>query len=122
NSTINQLSDSNLCIAPICNNDAMISKNDHSIHAGFTRQLCGTAHGGGCRADYIAVQKIKGNTTALLPCFDVRRRHKMVAVAYGVPRAPTAKAAERAKAATPRKSLFARFMDALAESRMKHFH
>ncbi|HME28544.1 MAG TPA: hypothetical protein VKE53_01600 [Pseudolabrys sp.] len=46
----------------------------------------------------------------------------MVAVAYGVTRAPTAKAAERAKAATPRKSLFARFMDALAESRMKHFH
>jgi hypothetical protein len=46
----------------------------------------------------------------------------MVAVTYGVTRVPTAKAAERAKAAAPRKSVFIRFMDALVASRMKQVH
>jgi hypothetical protein len=46
----------------------------------------------------------------------------MVAVTYGVTRLPTAKAAERAKAAAPRKSVFVRFMDALVASRMKQVH
>lgn len=46
----------------------------------------------------------------------------MVAVTYGVTRVPTAKAAERAKAAAPRKSFFIRFMDALVASRMKQVH
>ena len=46
----------------------------------------------------------------------------MVAVTYGVTRVPATKAAERAKAAAPRKSLFVRFMDALVESRMQHVH
>src|SRR5262245_21792774 len=49
----------------------------------------------------------------------VRRRSKMVAVTYGVARIP---AAERAKAAAPRKSFFIRVMDALVASRMKHVH
>jgi hypothetical protein len=46
----------------------------------------------------------------------------MVAVTYGVARVPTAELAakaERAKAVTPRKNWFARFMDALIESRMQ---
>jgi hypothetical protein len=46
----------------------------------------------------------------------------MVAVTYGVARvataAPAAKA-ERAQAAAPRKSWFARFMDAMIEARMQ---
>jgi hypothetical protein len=46
----------------------------------------------------------------------------MVAVTYGVTRVPTAKAAERAEAAAPRKSVFIRFMDALVASRMKQVH
>jgi len=46
----------------------------------------------------------------------------MVAVTYGVTRVPVAKAAERAKTAAPRKSVFVRFMDALAASRMKQVH
>ena len=46
----------------------------------------------------------------------------MVAVTYGTHRIPTTKTAERAKAAAPRKSLFARFMDALVESRLQSVH
>ena len=46
----------------------------------------------------------------------------MVAVTYGTHRIPTAKTAERAKAAAPRKGLFARFMDALVESRLQSVH
>jgi hypothetical protein len=46
----------------------------------------------------------------------------MVAVTYGVTRLPGAKAAERAKAAAPRKSFFARLADAFAESRMRQVH
>jgi len=46
----------------------------------------------------------------------------MVAVTYGVTRVPTDKAAERAKTAAPRKSIFVRFMDALVASRMKQVH
>jgi hypothetical protein len=41
----------------------------------------------------------------------------MVAVTYGVARVPAAEAA--ATTAPPRKSFFARFMDALIESRMQ---
>jgi hypothetical protein len=51
----------------------------------------------------------------------LRRRHTMVAVTYDVTRVPASNA-ERAKAAAPRKSFFARFMDALVESRLKHVH
>src|SRR5262245_66205042 len=40
-------------------------------------------------------------------CCDLRRRHTMVAVTYGTHRIPTAKTAERAKAAAPRNGLFA---------------
>lgn len=43
----------------------------------------------------------------------------MVAVTYGVARVPATKAAERAQAAAPRKSIFARFYDALMESRLQ---
>ena len=43
----------------------------------------------------------------------------MVAVTYGLARVPANKASERAQAAAPRKSLFARFMDALMESRLQ---
>src|SRR6185295_2741799 len=53
---------------------------------------------------------------------DLRRRHTMVAVTYGTHRIPTAKTAERAKAAAPRKGLFARFMYALVESRLQSVH
>jgi hypothetical protein len=42
----------------------------------------------------------------------------MVAVTYGVARVP-AEAKQRAIAATPGKNLFARFMQALMESRMR---
>ena len=45
----------------------------------------------------------------------------MVAVTYGVTRVPAAKAAERVLA-TPRKSFFVRFMDALVESRLQAVH
>jgi hypothetical protein len=45
----------------------------------------------------------------------------MVAVTYGVARVSAARAAERAGAA-PRKSIFARFMDALVESRLQAVH
>ncbi len=44
----------------------------------------------------------------------------MVAVTYGVTRVPANKTAERTQAAVPRKSFFARFMDALVESRLQH--
>lgn len=44
----------------------------------------------------------------------------MVAVTYGVARVPANKTAERTQAAAPRKSFFARFMDALVESRLQH--
>jgi len=44
----------------------------------------------------------------------------MVAVTYGVARVPANKTTERTQAAAPRKSLFARFMDALVESRLQH--
>jgi len=43
----------------------------------------------------------------------------MVAVTYGVARVPTAAKAALAKTAAPGKSWFARFMDALIESRMQ---
>lgn len=43
----------------------------------------------------------------------------MVAVTYGVTRVPAAKATERAYDAAPRKSFFARFVDALMESRLQ---
>jgi len=46
----------------------------------------------------------------------------MVAVTYGTARIPATKNAERAKATAPRKNLFARFMDALVESRLQHVH
>jgi hypothetical protein len=45
----------------------------------------------------------------------------MVAVTYDVARVPAARAAERALA-EPRKGLFARFMDALVESRLQAVH
>jgi len=43
----------------------------------------------------------------------------MVAVTYGVTRVPAAQATERAQAAAPRKSIFARFFHALVESRLQ---
>jgi len=46
----------------------------------------------------------------------------MVAVTYGVARLPAAKAAKRAQAPAPRKNFFARFMDALVESRLQQVH
>ncbi len=46
----------------------------------------------------------------------------MVAVTYGVARVPANKAAERTQAAAPRKSFFARSMDALVKSRLQHVH
>jgi hypothetical protein len=46
----------------------------------------------------------------------------MVAVTYGVTRVAQTKGAGRVKAVAPRKRLFARFMDALVESRLKHVH
>lgn len=42
----------------------------------------------------------------------------MVAVTYGIARVPIAKTADRAPTAAPRKSWFARVMDALIEARM----
>jgi len=46
----------------------------------------------------------------------------MVAVTYGVARVTADKAAGRTQATAPRKSFFARFMDALVESRLQHVH
>ena len=46
----------------------------------------------------------------------------MVAVTYGVACVPAAKGAKRAPAAVPRKGFFARFMDALVESRLQSVH
>ncbi len=46
----------------------------------------------------------------------------MVAVTYGVARVPAKKAAGRAQGAAPRKNVFARFMDALVESRLRQVH
>ena len=46
----------------------------------------------------------------------------MVAVTYGVARVPANKSAERTQATAPGKSFFARFMDALVESRLQHVH
>ena len=46
----------------------------------------------------------------------------MVAVTYGVTRVPVAQGAKRAPAAAPHKGFFARFMDALVESRLKSVH
>jgi len=43
----------------------------------------------------------------------------MVAVTYGVARVPAAQASAQA---APRKSIFARFMDALVESRLQAVH
>ncbi len=46
----------------------------------------------------------------------------MVAVTYGAARIATTKAAARAQAARPRRTLFTQFMDALVESRLKQVH
>jgi hypothetical protein len=46
----------------------------------------------------------------------------MVAVTYGVTRVPVHQGAKRAPAAAPHKGFFARFMDALVESRLKSVH
>jgi hypothetical protein len=46
----------------------------------------------------------------------------MVAVTYGVTRVPATRAAGRAQADAPRKNFFARFMDALVESRLQQVH
>jgi hypothetical protein len=46
----------------------------------------------------------------------------MVAVTYGVTRVPVAQGAKRAPAAVPHKGFFARFMDALVESRLQSVH
>ena len=46
----------------------------------------------------------------------------MVAVTYGVARVPANETAECTQAAAPHKSLFARFMDALVESRLQQVH
>ena len=46
----------------------------------------------------------------------------MVAVTYGAARIATTKAAARAQAARPRRTLFTRFMDALVELRLKQVH
>ncbi len=43
----------------------------------------------------------------------------MVAVPYGVARVPETKTAERAQGAAPRKSFFARVMDAIIEAQMR---
>jgi len=43
----------------------------------------------------------------------------MVAVTYGVARGPAGQSAERAEAAAPRKSWFARVLDAMIEARMQ---
>ncbi|HXZ22921.1 MAG TPA: hypothetical protein VEH78_09165 [Pseudolabrys sp.] len=45
----------------------------------------------------------------------------MAAITYGVTRVSGAKS-KRAEVATPRKNLFIRLMDALAESRLQHAH
>lgn len=46
----------------------------------------------------------------------------MVAVTYGVVRVPAAKTTKRAPAAVARKGIFARFVDALVESRLQSVH
>ena len=46
----------------------------------------------------------------------------MVAVTYGVARAPAAEGIKRAEITAPRKSLFTRFMEALMESRLQQAH
>ena len=43
----------------------------------------------------------------------------MVAVTYGVARVPAAQVIERVQPAAPRKGIFARFFDALMESRLQ---
>ena len=45
----------------------------------------------------------------------------MAAITYGAARASGSNA-KRVEAAAPRKNLFVRFMDALAESRLQHAH
>ncbi|HMF26543.1 MAG TPA: hypothetical protein VKG24_31105 [Pseudolabrys sp.] len=45
----------------------------------------------------------------------------MTAITYGSTRVSSART-KRAEVAAPRKNLFVRFMDALAESRLKHAH
>lgn len=46
----------------------------------------------------------------------------MAAITYGVIPVRAPKVAERAKAAAPRKNVFARFVDALVESRLQSAH
>jgi hypothetical protein len=46
----------------------------------------------------------------------------MVAVTYGVARISANKTAARAQSVAKRKGFFARFMDALVESRLQHVH
>ena len=46
----------------------------------------------------------------------------MVAVTYGVARVPSNNVASRTQAAAPRRSFFARLMDAMAESRLQQVH
>lgn len=46
----------------------------------------------------------------------------MVAVTYGVAHVPATEAADRAATVAPRKGFFARFMDALVESRLQQVH
>jgi len=46
----------------------------------------------------------------------------MTAITYGAARVRATKTAGRARAATPRKGPFARFVDALVESRLQHAH
>jgi hypothetical protein len=68
------------------------------------------------------MQQSKPKVMTLADASILRRRHTMVAVTYGLARVPANKATERTQATAPRKSFFARFMDALVESRLQHVH
>lgn len=77
-------------------------------------------NGYGGTYSYVALQQSEAKAVIFADASILRRKHTMVAVTYGVARVPANKTAERTQAAAPRKSFFARFMDALVESRLQH--
>jgi hypothetical protein len=100
----------------------LISTSHQSIHIGITGHLCIVANGRGGIKGYIALQQSEAKVMTFADASILRRRHTMVAVTYSVARVPANKSAERTQATAPGKSLFARFMDALVESRLQHVH
>jgi hypothetical protein len=81
-----------------------------------------------CHGWLVEAERLYCNAASTHERWEICRRFVFVkekimsAITYGLASVPSAKATKGTQVARPRKNLFVRFMDALAESRLQHAH